>query len=155
MGGAGYRKRRKLLPHEDEGDGEVPGGAEYGEGESTDENDIPGGRLPGLPESDRPWEQGERHDDDDDGVREPEFLEIAQTPSASGHLPSDRSVEPEMFAGDPAEGLYQPHVPDAVDHLAVDRGGLEIGRASCRERGCQSVEISVVARYFKKKKNNS
>src|SRR3546814_3275027 len=40
------------------------------------------------------------------------------------HLPSDRSVEPEMFAGDPAEGLYQPHVPDDVDHLAVDRGGL-------------------------------
>src|SRR3546814_20509294 len=28
----------------------------------------------------------------------------------------------------------------------------QIGRASCRERGCQYVEISVVAQYLKKKK---
>src|SRR6056297_3404681 len=35
------------------------------------------------------------------------------------------------------------------------RGGAEIGRASCRERVCQYVEISVVAVSLKKKEDNT
>src|SRR3546814_15132765 len=37
--------------------------------------------------------------------------------------------------------------------LGVGRADLEIGRASCRERVCQSVSISVVDLTFKKKKD--
>src|SRR3546814_18916329 len=38
--------------------------------------------------------------------------------------------------------------------LAAERAGVAIGRASCRERVCQYVYISVVAVSFKKKQNN-
>src|SRR3546814_18124640 len=46
--------------------------------------------------------------------------------------------------------------PPDLERLAIFRRGLhwlpEIGRASCRERVCQYVEISVVAVSLKKKK---
>src|SRR6056297_3681486 len=38
---------------------------------------------------------------------------------------------------------------------ATARTARQIGRASCRERVCQYVQISVVAASFKKKKQNS
>src|SRR3546814_12834697 len=55
-------------------------------------------------------------------------------------LPIDRLVRPDKEAG-------------VLDQLAV-RGFAdeEIGRAACRERGCQNVEIPVVAGPIKKKK---
>src|SRR3546814_17868545 len=47
---------------------------------------------------------------------------------------------------------------DYISHGLRERASelvdLEIGRASCRERVCQYVEISVDAGTFKKKKNN-
>src|SRR3546814_17562904 len=44
---------------------------------------------------------------------------------------------------------YRPAAVDIVD--LAGRIGRQIGRASCRERGCQYVEISVVDVSFKKK----
>src|SRR3546814_14723799 len=43
-----------------------------------------------------------------------------------------------------------------TDEIAAHRAGrqLQIGRASCRERVCQYVKISVVAVSFKKKKEH-
>src|SRR3546814_12872443 len=49
--------------------------------------------------------------------------------------------------GDPGH-----HRQVGVDHAGPVAGGAEIGRASCRERGCQYVSISVVAGSLKKKK---
>src|SRR3546814_15322861 len=43
--------------------------------------------------------------------------------------------------------------PDEADRVAARiRSALEIGRASCRERGCRYGEIAVVAGPLKKKK---
>src|SRR3546814_12471609 len=46
-----------------------------------------------------------------------------------------------------------PGLPDAISGDLHHRSD-EIGRASCRERVCQYVEISVVAVSLKKKNNN-
>src|SRR3546814_17410076 len=46
---------------------------------------------------------------------------------------------------DPQGGLERKEAPPHVSKVA------EIGRASCRERGCQDVEIPVVAGALKKK----
>src|SRR3546814_12246509 len=49
-------------------------------------------------------------------------------------------------------GEDQVHEPRVVRHSGSQREvGVEIGRASCRERVCQYVEISVVAVVFIKK----
>src|SRR3546814_14959117 len=44
---------------------------------------------------------------------------------------------------------------DADPALIFERLGSEIGRASCRERVCQSVKIPVVAGQLKKKKQHT
>src|SRR3546814_15945296 len=51
---------------------------------------------------------------------------------------------------DRARELLQPDLGGELRHFAVD----EIGRASCRERVCQYVYISVVAVSLKKKKTS-
>src|SRR3546814_19200749 len=48
-------------------------------------------------------------------------------------------------------GLSTPETVDAAIHAGASHVGMEIGRASCRERVCQYVSISVVAVSLKKK----
>src|SRR3546814_19197653 len=42
--------------------------------------------------------------------------------------------------------------PNDADREILDRQGIQIGRAACRDRGQHYVEISGVAVYLKKKK---
>src|SRR3546814_18150176 len=60
-----------------------------------------------------------------------------------------RATEKRTTPIDPAPRslLYVP----ASHACAPDKALMEIGRASCRERGCQTVSISVVAVSLKKK----
>src|SRR3546814_12195261 len=41
--------------------------------------------------------------------------------------------------------------PTSVGNVMINGGGEQIGRASCRERGCRSVYVSVVAESLQKK----
>src|SRR3546814_12963435 len=54
---------------------------------------------------------------------------------------------------DPASGRTTRHSADAIIAFVRQQGLAEIGRASCRERVCQSVSISVGAVSLKKKKH--
>src|SRR3546814_557774 len=40
-----------------------------------------------------------------------------------------------------------------IPYVVAEQNSEQLGRASCRERGCQYVSISVVAAFIKKKKN--
>src|SRR3546814_20808838 len=61
----------------------------------------------------------------------------AATQDSGGPSLAPRSVEARFDVAQPA--------------VAVEPPGPQIGRASCRERGSQYMEISVVATYLKKK----
>src|SRR3546814_17952933 len=62
------------------------------------------------------------------------------------HQPADGAARRIIHPGDTA-------CADAAEALFRRGRRAEIGRASCRERGCQDVLLSVVAVPLKKKKN--
>src|SRR3546814_5021685 len=61
----------------------------------------------------------------------------------------DQQATSEALLGGPGDGIG--HIEPRLAALPSDR---QIGRASWRERVCQSVNIAVVDVYLKKKKNN-
>src|SRR3546814_17190059 len=81
--------------------------------------------------------------------------EIAIDSQLLVHITGEVGVLQHVFAHIQEHGIHQPY--HAV-HMRLEGGGqvhrvVEIGRASCRERVCQYVYISVVAVSLKKKEN--
>src|SRR3546814_16659697 len=70
-------------------------------------------------------------------------------------IEDNRNLVANLFDYFEARGHVLDAAPDGVTglHLASTRAH-EIGRASCRERVCQYVEISVVAVSFKKRQRH-
>src|SRR3546814_20174735 len=70
---------------------------------------------------------------------------------ARGHLGSVRTELVDQRRLQPYQHAPQYSVADAMSSLAWLALAPQIGRASCRERGCQSVEFWVVAGSLTKK----
>src|SRR3546814_12056897 len=101
---------------------------------------LPGLNIVGLPEASvREAKDRVRAAISNSGYRFP--LQRITCNLAPADLPKDGS----RFDLAIALGILAPSQP--IPRQPHD----EIGRASCRERGCQSVELSVVAAYLKKK----
>src|SRR3546814_17119739 len=83
------------------------------------------------------------------GAQVGEFL-----PSVAGHLGQHRALAvDDLVVAQRQDEVLGKGVVDAEGELVVVVPAVEIGRASCRERVWQSVEISVVAVTVKKERN--
>src|SRR3546814_12819442 len=88
------------------------------------------------------------------GVSLEEALDTTYTDTRKGALKDDLSrALTNVKTGKPwADGFRTVHPTNkAALSMATDKERLEIGRASCRERVCEYVSISVVAVSLKKK----
>ncbi len=105
--------------------------------ERADQHDFAGRRAAVLPERNRPGEQPDGQEHRGNRVREAELLQIGQAAPPRLHLPPDAVIEARMLALQSAERPHERHIPDNVDHLAVDRGGLvrELMVVSCAPGG--------------------
>ena len=124
QGGEGFRQPGDMLGDVDQCDGKIPRGAQNGNSQCADQNDVAGGGSATLPKHDGPGQQRDRQQDGDRGMRDPQFFEIAQAASPRRHFPIDGRVEPIMLETETAKRAHQRHVVDDIDHLAIDGGGL-------------------------------
>ena len=86
-------KPRHVLGDVDQRHGEIARRAQHRQAERAHQHDIAGRRPPRLPERDRPGEKRERSHDDDEGVQQPQFFQIAQAALAGIHFMGDVGVE--------------------------------------------------------------
>src|SRR3546814_16624711 len=79
-----------------------------------------------------------------------DFLFFDDTSTVSNALGGSMDAELKFAVGSPRHEAMPllPLLAKATQHI-----GVEIGRASCRERVCQYVSISVVAGSLQKKRN--
>ena len=122
--GERFRQPRHVLCHVDERHRQIAGGVQDRHAERAHQHDLSGRGLSVLPQHQRPGHQRDGEHHGDHRVKQPHLLQIQQAAPPRAHLAPDRSVEPAVFALEAAEGPYQGHVADDVDHLAVDRRGL-------------------------------
>ena len=113
-----------VLGHVDQRHRKVARRAQDRKPERADQHDVAGGRRALLPERDDPRQQRDRQYDCHDGVKQPQFFEIAQAAATGVEFPLDGGVEAVVFVAEAAECADQRQVADDVDHLAVHRSRL-------------------------------
>src|SRR3546814_14844870 len=92
--------------------------------------------------------------------RDPAFhaepLDLTRPPAPVKTAAAAIAVRPMISVPPGSEAIKAVTAPDSIDeaHRLLDAGRNEIGRASCRERVCQYVSISVGAVSLKKKPSN-
>ncbi len=113
-----------MLGDIDEGDRQIARCVQNRQAERADQHDIAGGGTAALPECDGPYQQRNGQHDRDNGMGDPELLEITKTSSARTQLATDSRVETVKLVIDSAESPDQRHVVDDIDHFAIDRRRL-------------------------------
>ena len=118
------REPRDMLGDIDQRHRKIARRMQHRKAERADQHHVAGGGLVALPEQDGPGEQAERENDGDDGVKNPELLEVEKAAPPRVHFALDRRIEALVFAPQPAERPHQRHVAHHVGHFAVDDGRL-------------------------------
>ena len=120
----GFGEPRDVLGRVDQIDGEIARRTQHGDAERTDQHDLTGRRVPGLPQMHDPEQQSDRNQDRDHGVHDAHALEIQHAAPPCRHLLPDGLAEATELVRKLAEGFDERHVADDIDDLTVDRRGL-------------------------------
>ncbi len=127
---------RHVLGRIDQRDGEIARRMQNAEAQGTDEHDIAGRDQIVLPQQHRPSQQEGRERRRNDGVQQPQLLEIGEAAPPRRAFSIDGFIEPAMLEGEAAESTDQRQVGDHVDHLAIGHRGA-IGEIAMKRRAAR------------------
>ena len=122
--GGRFLQAGDVLRQVDQRDSEVAGAVQDAERQGGDQHQVADLGLAVLPEQDAPGDHAGGQDRRQDGMHEPDMLQVIEAAAAGGHFAFHLVADPPLFAEGRTEGPHDIEVADDVDQFAVDAGGF-------------------------------